>query len=75
MNWYKSFILACILAMKGQFFCAQTSVYTWEDFVDEVSDDEYAEEQGWTEHMEELSLLAAHPLDLNTATQEQLRNR
>lgn len=73
MNWYKSFILACILAMKGQFFCAQTSVYTWEDFVDEVSDDEYAEEQGWTEHMEELSLLAAHPLDLNTATQEQLQ--
>ncbi len=45
---------------------------TWQEFVDEVADDEYAEQQGWTEHMEELAQLAAHPLDINTATREQL---
>ncbi len=47
-------------------------VYTWQDFVDEVSDDDYAEAQAWTEQMEELALLAAHPMDINTATREQM---
>ena len=45
MNWHKTLLLACILVMKGQFFCAQTPLYSWEDFVDEIADDEYAEEQ------------------------------
>ncbi len=44
----------------------------WQSFVDEVSDDEYAEQQGWTSSMEELSEIYAHPLDINTATREQL---
>ena len=52
--------------------CAQQPL-TWQDFVEAVSDDEYAEEQGWTEHMEELAELASHPLDINTATREQLQ--
>ncbi|MBO4611697.1 MAG: hypothetical protein J5671_00835 [Bacteroidaceae bacterium] len=65
-------LLAGILAMLGSFSYAQTKIYTWQDFVDEVADDEYAEQQGWTEHMEELAQLAAHPLDINTATREQL---
>ena len=51
---------------------AQTTT-GWQEFVDAVSDDEYAEQQGWTENMEELAELAAHPLDINTATPEQLR--
>ena len=51
---------------------AQTPI-TWQEFVDAVSDDEYAEQQGWTENMEELAELAAHPLEINTATAEQLR--
>ena len=45
---------------------------TWQEFVEEIADDEYAEQEGWTEHMEELAQLAAHPLDINTATREQL---
>lgn len=45
---------------------------TWQEFVEELADDEYAEQVGWTEHMEELAQLAAHPLDINTATREQL---
>ncbi len=72
MEWGKRILLACIFAMQGQFFYAQTSTYSWQDFVEEISDDEFAEEQGWTEHMEELALLAAHPIDLNTTTWEQL---
>ena len=73
MSGVRKYILACVFLMQGQFLFAQTSSYTWQDFVDEISDDEYAEEQGWTEHMEELSMLVAHPIDLNTATQEQLQ--
>ena len=73
-------LLVCILTMHGQFFYAQTSggvrqgtAYSWQDFVEEVADDEYADQEGWTEQMEELALLAAHPMDINTATREQLR--
>ena len=73
-------ILACILAMHCQFFYAQTAgtgdggtTMTWQDFVEEMADDEYAEEEGWTGQMEELALLAAHPIDINTATREQLQ--
>ncbi|MDE7166742.1 MAG: helix-hairpin-helix domain-containing protein [Bacteroidaceae bacterium] len=53
------------------FFYAQNA-YTWQDFVEDVTDEPYAEEQGWTETMEELALLADHPMDINTATREQL---
>lgn len=54
--------------------CTQAQIrMSWADFVDAISDDEYAEQQGWTENMEELALLAAHPMDINTATREQLR--
>lgn len=51
--------------------CGQEAM-TWQDFVDAVFDDEYAEAQGWTANMEELALLAAHPMDINTATREQM---
>lgn len=46
--------------------------YIWQDFLEAVTDDEYAEEQGWTESLEELAVIHAHPLDINTATREQL---
>ena len=58
--------------IQGQFFYAQTS-YTWQDFVEEMSDDQYAEEETWSQQMEELAQLAAHPMDINTATREQLQ--
>ena len=64
------------IALMMNFLCIMgiaQNAYTWQDFVEDVSDDEYAEEQGWTESMEELALLAAHPLDINTATREELR--
>lgn len=61
------------VASNGWTQSDQREAYTWQDFVNEVSDDAYAEEQGWTEQMEELALLAAHPMDINTATREQLR--
>ncbi|MBQ8050121.1 MAG: helix-hairpin-helix domain-containing protein [Bacteroidaceae bacterium] len=64
-------LLILCIALCGGRVCAQSTL-TWQDFVEEISDDAYAEEQGWTEHMEELAELAAHPLDINTATREQL---
>ena len=47
--------------------------YTWQDFVDMVQDDEQIDEQGWQEQMEELAYLHAHPIDINTASREDLR--
>ena len=65
-----SIIIATFIVAIGQ--ARGQSTMTWQDFVEEVGDDEYAEQQGWTDHMEELAELAAHPLDINTATREQL---
>lgn len=72
MKWHKNCILACVLLMQGQFFCAQTP-YTWQDFVEDMADDQYAEEENWSQQMEELAQLAANPMDINTATREQLQ--
>lgn len=72
-------MLACILAIQslschaqGKVYTGELPYYTWQEFVEEMADDEYAEEQGWTESMEELALLAAHPMDVNTANRDQL---
>ncbi len=72
MRWWKRVVMAVLLATAAGSGWAQTAVMTWQEFVDEVADDEYAEQEGWTEHMEELAQLAAHPLDVNTASREQL---
>lgn len=53
-------------------FCRAQSL-SWQDFVELLQDDEYAEEQNWADHMEELAYLNAHPLDINTATREDLQ--
>ena len=40
------------IALMMNFLCVMgiaQNAYTWQDFVEDVSDDEYAEEQGWTE--------------------------
>ncbi|MBR1787976.1 MAG: helix-hairpin-helix domain-containing protein [Bacteroidaceae bacterium] len=65
-------LLCLVLVALGSARAQQEETYTWQNFVDEISDDEYAEEQGWAESMEELAILSAHPLDINTATREQL---
>jgi len=51
----------------------KSQTYSWQDFVDYVQDDENSEEQQWTEQMEELSYLHDHPMDINTATRDDLR--
>ena len=53
-------------------FAQMQEAYTWQDFLNAVTDDEHAEEQGWTESLEELAVIHANPLDINTATREQL---
>ncbi|MCF0199227.1 MAG: helix-hairpin-helix domain-containing protein [Bacteroidaceae bacterium] len=56
----------CISHARGQ------SWMTWEAFVAEIHDDEWAEAQGWTEHMEELEALHQQPINVNTASMQQL---
>lgn len=43
------------------------------DFAESLLADDYAEEMGWTEQMEELQALYENPIDINTATPDQLR--
>jgi len=71
-RWFR--ILSFLLLLSGgrTFLLAQNEA-TWQEYLDAVSDDEYAENSSWTEHMEEAELLHAHPLDINTATRDQLR--
>ena len=66
-------LMLCISVACCQFLCAQAPAYTWQDFVEDVSDDEYAEQEGWADMMEELAVLASHPMDINTATREQMQ--
>lgn len=48
--------------------------YTWEDFVEECVNDETLEgNEAWETKLEELKLLHEQPLDINTATEEDLR--
>ena len=65
-------LLMLCMTLCGGRICAQSTL-TWQDFVEAVADDEYAETEGWTDNLEEWAALAAQPLDINTATREQLR--
>ena len=49
------------------------SVYTWEDFVEEYTDDEeHTEDEAWEARLEELRQLHEQPLNINTATVDEL---
>lgn len=46
----------------------------WDDFVEFVThNEEMAEQEDWTDRLEELELLHLHPIDLNHATREDLQ--
>ena len=67
--WRLVFILITVFALPT---LAQEH-YTWDDFVDEfTTDDELAEEENWTLFLEELKMRHEHPLNINTATREEL---
>lgn len=65
----------CIFAL-GLFFCAINGMaqnYSWEDFVQEyTTDGELAEEEGWRNYMEELKALHEQPININTASVDDL---
>lgn len=63
--------LILLLLVPGLGLQAQT--LSWDDFVALVQDDEQSEEQAWAAHLEDLALLHAAPLDINTATRDDLR--
>ena len=66
---YLLLILIVIFALP----VAAQEYYTWDDFVDEfTTDDELAEEEDWTLFLEELKMRHEHPLNINTATREEL---
>lgn len=63
--------LILLLLFQGLGLRAQT--FSWDDFVALVQDDEQSEAQAWATHLEDLALLHAEPLDINTATRDDLR--
>lgn len=58
--------LVCTLQVVAQ------SEVTWQDFIDEVSEDELVEDDGWMDRLEELEQLTTHKINLNTASREDL---
>ncbi len=58
--------LLAIFNVKGQ----NTNVNSWEDILEEVSSDE--EDKNWDDEIEELSQRIQEPINLNSATKEQL---
>ena len=71
-DWLRMMLTALLLAM-GQSLSAQQDT-TWEglfeEWCSEVADDD--DEASWSDAYEQLSDLAAHPLNLNSATREEL---
>lgn len=62
-------LLFCVFAC----FQAKAQQSSWEDFVQEILDDEQGDRADWAEHLEELNYLHNHPLDINLATEDDLR--
>ena len=55
------------------FTTSLSAQYDWDDFAEEyTSDVERAEEEDWQLHVQELKELSEHPLNINTATVEDL---
>lgn len=47
---------------------------TWDEFVDYVTqEEEQTETEEWIQHLEDLEQLALHPININTATREELQ--
>ncbi len=66
----KALCLSIVLSLCALSLQAQS--LTWDDFVQMTMDDEQADREDWAEHMELLAQLHAHPLNINTATREDL---
>ena len=48
--------------------------YSWADFLESITtDEEYADSEEWLQYIEELQLLHEHPININTATRDDLR--
>lgn len=64
-----------LLLLPLLFACsiAKAQAPLWEDFVQEIMDDEQGERTDWVTHLEELSYLHDHPLNINQATDDDLR--
>ncbi len=61
--------LLASLTMKGQ------RVMQWEEFMEFLTTNEdWADQQDWGDYVEELQQLHLHPLNINTATPQQLRH-
>ncbi len=53
-------------------FCLHAQSLNWEDFVQMAMDDEQADREDWAEHMEYLAQIHDNPLNINTATYDDL---
>lgn len=59
------FIICCTVIVNAQH-------YSWEDFVEKLSVDEYADNEYLTPLIEDLSEIHAHPFNINTVTKQEL---
>ncbi len=53
---------------------AQEDAYGWSDFLESITtDEENTDSEEWVQYVEELQTLHEHPININTATREDLR--
>ena len=65
--------LILLLPAIGAYGQDSLSVYTWEDFLEAYTDDEeHTEDEAWEARLEELKQLHDQPLNINTATVDEL---
>ncbi|MBO4642091.1 MAG: helix-hairpin-helix domain-containing protein [Bacteroidaceae bacterium] len=68
------FLALTILALASLSHPARAQNYSWNDFLESITTDEdYADSEEWLQYIEELQLLHEHPININTATRDDLR--
>ena len=65
-------LIVCLMALASGMGISAQEVRPWERYVNEVMTQEDAESETWEETYELLCELEQHPLDINSATREQL---
>ena len=65
-------LIVCLVALASGMGISAQEARPWERYVNEVMTQEDAESETWEETYELLCELEQHPLDINSATREQL---
>ncbi len=70
---WRNVLLVQLLLVSFAAEAQEVGQYDWADFLESITtDEEEAEGDEWMEYVEELKMLHEHPMNINTATREEL---